>query len=176
MRPVAAIVSRGLPICRRDTAKLRPPPFGGMRMTQTSRTMMSSSGRILNAHPYAATQSSIQGSLSIHSTSYTPDDASSHHAGEFVPHGRPPVTSFSPDELMVRDLCQQWADEELRPVVREMDEESRYLPEIIDGLFECGLMGMVSYVTWSDLYLCLFVARMTYHVAPPHKQIPSPLF
>lgn len=58
-------------------------------------------------------------------------------------HDRPPVTSFSQDELMVRDLCRQWGDEVLRPVVRDMDEEGRTYPEIIQGLFECGLMGMV---------------------------------
>mmetsp|Transcript_21920 Transcript_21920/g.47807 ORF Transcript_21920/g.47807 Transcript_21920/m.47807 type:complete len:473 (+) Transcript_21920:89-1507(+) len=137
MRPVAAIVSRGFSICRPDAAKLRR-----LRMSQTSRTTMSSSGRILSAHPYDINHSSTRRSFSAHGTSSTPDEASTHHAGEFVSHGRPPVTSFSPDELMVRDLCQQWADEELRPVVREMDEESRYLPGIIDGLFECGLMGM----------------------------------
>ena len=59
-------------------------------------------------------------------------------------HDRPPVTSFSEDELMIRDLCRQWGDEVLRPVVRDMDEEGRTYPDIIQGgLFECGLMGMV---------------------------------
>ena len=59
------------------------------------------------------------------------------------PQDRPPVTSFSDDELLVRDLCRQWGDEVLRPVVREMDEEGRTHPDIIQGLFDCGLMGMV---------------------------------
>jgi len=59
------------------------------------------------------------------------------------PQDRPPVTSFSEDELLVRDLCRQWGDEVLRPVVRDMDEEGRTDPDIIEGLFDCGLMGMV---------------------------------
>ena len=53
------------------------------------------------------------------------------------------MTSFSEDELLVRDLCRQWGDEVLRPVVRDMDEEGRTDPDIIEGLFDCGLMGMV---------------------------------
>jgi len=43
---------------------------------------------------------------------------------------------------MARDAVRSWANEELRPVVRQMDEEAKHRPEILNGLFECGFMGM----------------------------------
>jgi len=43
---------------------------------------------------------------------------------------------------MVRDFARKWCDEKLRPIVREMDNKSEMKKEVIDGLFECGLMGM----------------------------------
>jgi alkylation response protein AidB-like acyl-CoA dehydrogenase len=55
-----------------------------------------------------------------------------------------PVTIFSDDEQMVRDMAKRWAQEELKPLVRDMDNEGAIRPEIINGLFQCGLMGMVS--------------------------------
>ena len=79
-------------------------------------------------------------------------------------HDRPPVTSFSEDELMVRDLCRQWGDEVLRPVVRDMDEEGRTYPEIIQGLFECGLMGMVRQNVLCCCHMTCFFAKCTLSV------------
>ena len=79
-------------------------------------------------------------------------------------HDRPPVTSFSEDELMVRDLCRQWGDEVLRPVVRDMDEEGRTYPEIIQGLFDCGLMGMVRQNVLCCCHMTCFFAKCTLSV------------
>ena len=79
-------------------------------------------------------------------------------------HVRPPVTSFSDDELMVRDLCRQWGDEVLRPVVRDMDEEGRTHPSIIQGLFECGLMGMVRQDVLYCCHMTCFFAKCTLSV------------
>ena len=59
-------------------------------------------------------------------------------------HNWPPVTTFSVDEEMVRDLCRKWANDELKPIVRVMDEEATLREKIIQDLFENGLMGMVS--------------------------------
>lgn len=53
------------------------------------------------------------------------------------------VTRFTQDEEMTRDLARQWADQELRPIVREMDNECKLRPEVLKSLFECGFMGMV---------------------------------
>ncbi|KAL7484066.1 hypothetical protein ACHAW6_009712 [Cyclotella cf. meneghiniana] len=55
---------------------------------------------------------------------------------------RMPVTRFTEDEEMVRDAARQWANDILKPVVREMDDECQTKPEIIQGLFESGFMGM----------------------------------
>lgn len=57
---------------------------------------------------------------------------------------RLPVTQFTEDEEMVRDAARHWANEELRPLVREMDDEAKTRPEIVQGLFDHGFMGMVS--------------------------------
>jgi len=55
---------------------------------------------------------------------------------------RPPLTMFTEDEQMVRDMARQWSNEVLRPLVREMDEEEKMRQSVLDGLFECGFMGM----------------------------------
>ncbi len=43
-----------------------------------------------------------------------------------------PLTSFTEDEIMFRDNIRQFADEKVRPLVREMDEK---------GVFDQGLLG-----------------------------------
>ena len=65
----------------------------------------------------------------------------SEHHESLVLHS--PVTSFTEDEDMTREAARQWAQQELKPVVREMDDASMLRPEILDSLFECGFMGMV---------------------------------
>eukprot|EP00934_Nitzschia_sp_Nitz4_P003499 Nitzschia sp. Nitz4//scaffold134_size62860//61858//62919//NITZ4_006341-RA/size62860-processed-gene-0.41-mRNA-1//1//CDS//3329535535//3489//frame0 len=55
---------------------------------------------------------------------------------------RPPVTSFSEDEEMIRDAARSWAVSELLPIVREMDNDGKLKPEIIQSLFDQGFMGM----------------------------------
>jgi hypothetical protein len=63
---------------------------------------------------------------------------------------RLPVTQFTEDEEMVRHAARHWANEELRPFVREMDNEGKTRPEVIQGLFDHGFMGMVS-VAYTNL-------------------------
>lgn len=57
---------------------------------------------------------------------------------------RMPLTLFTEDEEMVREAARHWANEELRPLVRDMDNEGKTRTEIIQGLFDHGFMGMVS--------------------------------
>jgi len=57
---------------------------------------------------------------------------------------RLPVTQFTEDEEMVRDAARHWANEVLRPLVRDMDNEGKTRPDVIQGLFDHGFMGMVS--------------------------------
>lgn len=55
---------------------------------------------------------------------------------------RMPVTTFTADEEMVRDAARAWANQELRPFVREMDDDCKTRPEVIHSLFVNGFMGM----------------------------------
>jgi short-chain 2-methylacyl-CoA dehydrogenase len=55
-----------------------------------------------------------------------------------------PVTTFSEDEDMIRQLVRQWARDVLLPVVRDMDDQGQLRPDIVTSLFENGFMGMVS--------------------------------
>lgn len=69
-----------------------------------------------------------------------------------------PITKFTEDEEMTRDMARQWTDQELKPIVREMDNEAKLRPEILDSLFQCGFMGMVrSFLSFA----CLLNITMT---------------
>jgi alkylation response protein AidB-like acyl-CoA dehydrogenase len=56
--------------------------------------------------------------------------------------GTPPLTSLSDDERLFRDSVYEFADREIRPCVREMDEQALMPRSIIDGLFSLGVMGI----------------------------------
>lgn len=55
---------------------------------------------------------------------------------------RPGLTVLSDDERMFRDSVYEFADHEVRPLVRRMDEEATVPRTLIDGLFRLGLMGI----------------------------------
>jgi alkylation response protein AidB-like acyl-CoA dehydrogenase len=59
-----------------------------------------------------------------------------------VPQSPIPLTSFSDDEILFRDNIRQFAEERIRPRVREMDENSVFDPGLIKELFQLGLMGI----------------------------------
>ncbi len=46
------------------------------------------------------------------------------------------------DELLFRDTVRQFAEKEIAPLVRRMDEEQHFDPGLIRRLFELGLMGI----------------------------------
>jgi alkylation response protein AidB-like acyl-CoA dehydrogenase len=52
------------------------------------------------------------------------------------------LTSLSEDERLFRDSVAQFADREIRPVVREMDEHAKIPRSVVDKLFELGVMGI----------------------------------
>jgi alkylation response protein AidB-like acyl-CoA dehydrogenase len=54
----------------------------------------------------------------------------------------PPLTRLSDDERLFRDSVYEFADREIRPLVREMDEQARMPRQLIDRLFELGIMGV----------------------------------
>jgi alkylation response protein AidB-like acyl-CoA dehydrogenase len=54
----------------------------------------------------------------------------------------PALTVLSEDETLLRDSVRQFADEQVQPLVREMDEHAKIPRALIDQLFELGVMGI----------------------------------
>jgi alkylation response protein AidB-like acyl-CoA dehydrogenase len=52
------------------------------------------------------------------------------------------LTTLSEDEQLFRDTVYQFADREIRPIVREMDEAAKIPRPVIDRLFELGVLGI----------------------------------
>jgi alkylation response protein AidB-like acyl-CoA dehydrogenase len=52
------------------------------------------------------------------------------------------LTRLAEDEVLFRDSVYEFADKEIRPLSREMDEHARMPRELIDKLFELGIMGI----------------------------------
>jgi short-chain 2-methylacyl-CoA dehydrogenase len=55
---------------------------------------------------------------------------------------RPALTLLSEDERLFRDSVYEFADREVRPLVRGMDEQAKIPHELIDKLFAFGVMGI----------------------------------
>jgi alkylation response protein AidB-like acyl-CoA dehydrogenase len=54
----------------------------------------------------------------------------------------PALTTLSEDERLIRDSVYEFADREVRPLVREMDEHAKIPRSLIDKLFALGVMGI----------------------------------
>jgi alkylation response protein AidB-like acyl-CoA dehydrogenase len=54
----------------------------------------------------------------------------------------PPLTLLSEDERLFRDSVYAFADREVRPLVREMDEQARIPRDLIRKLFDLGVMAI----------------------------------
>ena len=53
-----------------------------------------------------------------------------------------PLTALTEDEVLFRDNVRQFADEKIRPLVKEMDEKGVFEKSLIDEFFQLGLMGI----------------------------------
>jgi len=53
-----------------------------------------------------------------------------------------PLTTLTEDEILFRDNIRQFADEKVRPLVREMDEKGVFDKNLIHEFFQLGLMGI----------------------------------
>ena len=53
-----------------------------------------------------------------------------------------PLTDLSQDESSFRELVREFAEEKIRPLVHEMDEDESIPRELIDACFELGIMGI----------------------------------
>jgi alkylation response protein AidB-like acyl-CoA dehydrogenase len=54
----------------------------------------------------------------------------------------PALTRLAEDEAIFRDSVFEFADREIRPIVRAMDEQAKIPRELIDKLFALGVMGI----------------------------------
>jgi alkylation response protein AidB-like acyl-CoA dehydrogenase len=52
------------------------------------------------------------------------------------------LTQLSQDEALFRDSVYEFADREIRPLVREMDEHAKIPPDLLRRLFDLGVMGI----------------------------------
>jgi alkylation response protein AidB-like acyl-CoA dehydrogenase len=59
-----------------------------------------------------------------------------------LPTGGAPLTVLSEEETMFRDAVRQFAEDEVRPLVHEMDEAQKMDAGLIPQFFEMGLMGI----------------------------------
>ena len=53
-----------------------------------------------------------------------------------------PLVALTEDEVLFRDNIRQFAEDKVRPLVREMDEKGVFDKELIRQFFELGLMGI----------------------------------
>ncbi|KJR84337.1 uncharacterized protein SPSK_09149 [Sporothrix schenckii 1099-18] len=105
---------------------LRP----ALRMGQVSTI-----SRIATAAPRRALPSRIVAAQATRSFSYTPA-----RRDDDVPHL--PIMSLNEIESSMQEAVQKFANEIVLPKAREMDEAEAMEPEIIERLFEQGLMGI----------------------------------
>jgi alkylation response protein AidB-like acyl-CoA dehydrogenase len=53
-----------------------------------------------------------------------------------------PLTTLTEDEVLFRDNIHQFAEEKVRPLVKEMDEKGLFDRDLIQDFFQLGLMGI----------------------------------
>ena len=55
---------------------------------------------------------------------------------------QPALTTLSDDEVLFRDSVYEFADRDIRPLVRQMDDEAKIPRDLVDRLFDLGVMGI----------------------------------
>jgi butyryl-CoA dehydrogenase/short/branched chain acyl-CoA dehydrogenase len=53
-----------------------------------------------------------------------------------------PLTTLTEDEILFRDNIRQFAEDKVRPLVKEMDEKGVFEKDLIEEFFQLGLMGI----------------------------------
>ena len=54
----------------------------------------------------------------------------------------PPLTVLSEDEVLLRQSVREFAEAQVRPLVREMDDAAKFSPRLIEELFKLGVMSV----------------------------------
>jgi alkylation response protein AidB-like acyl-CoA dehydrogenase len=62
--------------------------------------------------------------------------------GQETVESTPPLTVLTEDERLFRDSVREFADAQVRPLVREMDEQAKMSPGLVRQLFDLGVMGI----------------------------------
>jgi alkylation response protein AidB-like acyl-CoA dehydrogenase len=60
---------------------------------------------------------------------------------QLIDHAQP-LTLLAEDETMFRDSVRAFAEEQVRPLVRQMDDDAKIPRSLIDRLFDLGVMGI----------------------------------
>ena len=63
-------------------------------------------------------------------------------ASSISEHTPRPLTSLTEEESLFRQSVREFAEQQVRPLVSEMDEKGKFAPELIQQFFELGLMGI----------------------------------
>ena len=63
------------------------------------------------------------------------------HIASFI-RGTPILLALTEDEQLFRDSVRQFAEEAVRPLVKEMDEKGVFEHSLIEQFFQLGLMGI----------------------------------
>ena len=72
----------------------------------------------------------------------------------------PALTVWSEEEELFRQTVREFGEAEVRPFVREMDDEGHFRPEIIQKMFELGLMGVEVPERWGGAGGSFFLATL----------------
>ena len=62
-------------------------------------------------------------------------------AEQTIEHAQP-LTVLAEDEVLFRDSVREFAEAQIRPLVREMDEHAKIPRHLVDQLFDLGVMGI----------------------------------
>ncbi len=73
-------------------------------------------------------------------------------------NSRPALTTLTEDESAFRDAVRAFAESEIKPQVTHMDEAAKMNPEVIQKLFEMGLMGIETPEKWGGAGASFFMA------------------
>lgn len=66
----------------------------------------------------------------------------SHSAAQAFENTPRPLTTLPDEEALFQQSVREFAEQEIRPLAAEMDEESKFSPAILQQLFDLGLMGI----------------------------------
>lgn len=72
----------------------------------------------------------------------------------------PALTVLSEEEELFRQTVREFAEAEVRPHVREMDDAGQFRPDIIQKFFELGLMGVEVPEQWGGSGASFFLATI----------------